>query len=209
MNGLSIDTMALEEAAASLRNGEVLCYPTETFFAVGCSAFDVNAIVRVYAAKRRPDSMPLPVIVGSREQLDMLTDVRSPLVDKLADHFWPGSLSILVTASDAVPAILTGETGRVAVRLTPHPVAGALCLAAGVPLVSTSANLSGHPAVTEGRCLDPELVRATGGILDLPPAPAGGRASTLVEIVGPDAVRILRSGAVEAADIAASGILVA
>ncbi|UZP67809.1 L-threonylcarbamoyladenylate synthase [Desulfovibrio mangrovi] len=202
------ERLDMEAAVRQLKNGEVVCYPTETFFAVGCSAFDVYAIERVFQAKKRSGSMPLPVIVGSREQLSMITDVQSDIVRALADAFWPGSLSILVTASAAVPAILTGETGRVAVRLSPHPVARELCLSAGVPLVSTSANISGRPATTEADRLDDELVAATGGVLDLPPAPGGGKASTLVEIAGPDAVRIVRQGPVTEDDLQAAGFMV-
>jgi len=199
------DRLDMETAVRLLRNGDVVCYPTETFFAVGCSAFDVFAVERVFLAKKRSGSMPLPVIIGSREQFGMLTDVNSGTVNRLADAFWPGSLSILVTASAAVPAILTGETGRVAVRLSPHPVARELCLAAGVPLVSTSANISGHPATTQADGLDPRLVAGTGGVLDMPPAPQGGKASTLVEITGPETVRIVRQGPVTEEALLAAG----
>lgn len=196
----------IETAIRLLRGGEVLCYPTETFFAVGCSAFDVFAISRVFKAKKRSGKMPLPVIIGSREQLRMVTDVRSDTVELLADAFWPGSLSILVTASDVIPAILTGETGQVAVRFSPHPVAQQLCIAAGSPLVSTSANMSGRPAQTLARNLDAELVGATAGVLDLPPVPTGGVASTLVKIVGPKSVRIIRNGAVSSDALRSAGI---
>ena len=152
--------------------------------------------------------MPLPVIIGSMEQLSLVTDVKSNIVKALAGRFWPGSLSILVTASDLIPAVLTGETGRVAVRVTPHPVAQKLCIEAGVPLVSTSANLSGHPAVTEASAIDENLLEGVAGVVDMEPSPAGGLASTLIEIVGPRAVRIVRSGAVSEVELRTAGLAV-
>ncbi len=199
----------IARAASLLRGGAVLCYPTETFFAVGCSAFSLAGIAGVYAAKQRPASMPLPVIIGHRDQLKALVAEPkpatecTPATDKgclataraLALAFWPAPLSLLLPASAAVPAMLTGGTGKIAVRFTPHPVAAALCRAAGGALVSTSANVSGHPAVTEAARLDPVLCAATQGVLDLPPAPSGGLPSTLVEIVSPGTLRVVRQGA--------------
>lgn len=205
---MTLATLNITEAVAALKQGEVICYPTETFYAVGCNALDPLAVESVYKAKKRTGSMPLPVIIGSMEQLPQVTTVESKLVQALAGRFWPGSLSILVTASDLIPAVLTGETGRVAVRVTPHPVAQELCLKAGVPLVSTSANLSGHPAVTEASAIDGGLHEGVAGVVDMEPAPAGGFASTLIEIVGPRAVRIVRSGAVSEVELRTAGLAV-
>ncbi|MBG3878589.1 threonylcarbamoyl-AMP synthase, partial [Desulfovibrio oxamicus] len=96
-------------------------------------------------------------------------------------------------------------------RLTPHPVARELCLRAGGPLVASSANISGRPAVTRAADLDPELLAEVAGALDLPPAPPGGLPSTLVEVLdggccgsgggigcGAPRLRVLRAGAVSA-----------
>ena len=205
---MTLSTLNITDAVAALKQGEVVCYPTETFYAVGCNAHDPLAVESVYRTKKRNSSMPLPVIIGSMEQLSLVTDVKSNIVKALAGRFWPGSLSILVTASDLIPAVLTGETGRVAVRVTPHPVAQKLCIEAGVPLVSTSANLSGHPAVTEASAIDENLLEGVAGVVDMEPSPAGGLASTLIEIVGPRAVRIVRSGAVSEVELRTAGLAV-
>ena len=202
-------SQAVERALQVLQGGGTICYPTETFFAVGCMADDRMAIQHVFSAKQRSSAMPLPVVIGGGEQLELLTDCRhiaSSLVQKLAETFWPGPLSILVPAAGRVPDVLTGGTGQVAVRVSPHPVARKLCLAAGAPLVSSSANISGRPAVTQAAALDPELVAATGGVLDMPPAPAGGKPSTLVQISGADTVRILRHGAVAAEELVKANV---
>ena len=205
---MTVSTFSIPEAVTALKQGEVICYPTETFYAVGCNALDPLAVESVYKAKKRSGSMPLPVLIGSMEQLSMVTDVQSEIVQAIANRFWPGALSVLVTASDRISPVLTGETGRVAVRVTPHPVARELCLTAGVPLVSTSANMSGRAAVTVASELDPELTENVAGVVDLEPAPAGGMPSTLIEIVGPRAVSIVRNGAVSEIELRTSGLAV-
>ncbi len=205
---MTVSTFSISEAVTALKQGEVICYPTETFYAVGCNALDPLAVESVYKVKKRSDSMPLPVLIGSMEQLPLVTEISSELVMALANRFWPGSLSILVTASDRISPVLTGETGRVAVRVTPHPVAQRLCLEAGVPLVSTSANMSGRPAVVAVSELDSELTDNVAGVVNLDPAPAGGLASTLIEIVGPRAVSIVRNGAVSEIELRTSGLAV-
>lgn len=205
---MTVSTFSIPEAVTALKQGEVICYPTETFYAVGCNALDPLAVESVYKAKKRSGSMPLPVLIGSMEQLSLVTDVQSEIVQAIANRFWPGALSVLVTASDRISPVLTGETGRVAVRVTPHPVARELCLDAGVPLVSTSANMSGRSAVTAASELDPELTENVAGVVDLEPAPAGGMPSTLIEIVGPRAVSIVRNGAVSEIELRTSGLAV-
>ncbi|MDR3045910.1 MAG: threonylcarbamoyl-AMP synthase [Desulfovibrio sp.] len=206
---------SLDDAAALLRAGRVVVFPTETFFGVGCLATHAGAVDEVYRVKRRAHRLALPVIVGQVDQLAQVAAPLSPAAEGLARRFWPGPLSILLPAVPGVPEPLTGGTGRVAVRLTPHPVARELCLLAGGPLVASSANISGRPAVTRATDLDLELLAEVAGVLDLPPAPPGGLPSTLVEVLdgggartgartgggtggGAPRLRVLRAGAVPA-----------
>uniref|UniRef100_B8DL97 L-threonylcarbamoyladenylate synthase n=1 Tax=Nitratidesulfovibrio vulgaris (strain DSM 19637 / Miyazaki F) TaxID=883 RepID=B8DL97_NITV9 len=202
----------LDDAAALLRAGRVVVFPTETFFGVGCLATHAGAVDEVYRVKRRAHRLALPVIVG---HVDQLTQVAAPMghvAEGLARRFWPGPLSILLPAAPGVPEPLTGGTGRVAVRLTPHPAARELCLRAGGPLVASSANISGRPAVTRAMDLDPELLAEVAGVLDLPPAPPGGLPSTLVEVLdggcigdGAPRLRVLRAGAVSVQALSDAG----
>ncbi|MGJ3522464.1 L-threonylcarbamoyladenylate synthase [Nitratidesulfovibrio sp. D1] len=195
----------MDDAAALLRTGRVVVFPTETFFGVGCLATHAGAVDEVYRVKRRVHRLALPVIAGHVDQLAQVAARMDPVAEGLARRFWPGPLSVLLPAAPGVPAPLTGGTGRVAVRLTPHPVARELCLLAGGPLVASSANISGRPAVTRVADLDPELTVEVAGVLDLPPAPPGGLPSTLVEVLdgggggaaaGLPRLRVLRAGAV-------------
>ena len=185
-------------AAELMRAGQPVIFPTETFFGLGSRALAADASARVFRAKRRSTVRPLPIILGEWEQLDLITKAPDSVMPLLR-RFWPGPLSIIFPARLRVPDILTGGTGRVAVRLSAHPAARAL--AVGEPISASSANNSGTPAVTVAADLDPELVAAVSGVLDAPPAPAGGLASTLAEYLGDNVLRLLRDGPVTRADL--------
>ena len=193
----------LKHAAELMLDGHPVIFPTETFFALGSRALDADAAA-VYRAKHRSTVRPLPLILGNWEQLDMVAKVPDGFMP-LLKRFWPGPLSVLFPARLRVPDILTGGTGRVAVRLSSHPVARALAEAVGEPITSSSANISGTPAVVSADQLDKELLVSVKGVLDEPPAPAGGLPSTLVELLEDGKLHILRSGAVTSAELIAAG----
>ena len=194
----------LKRAVELMLDGHPVIFPTETFFALGSRALDADATARVYRAKHRSTVRPLPLILGDWEQLDMIAKVHDELMP-LLKRFWPGPLSVIFPARLRVPDILTGGTGRVAVRLSSHPVARALAQAVGEPITSSSANISGNPAVVSVKQLDEELIASVMGILDEPPVPAGGLPSTLVERMEGGRLRLLRAGAVTSAQIVEAG----
>lgn len=193
-----------KRAVELMLDGHPVIFPTETFFALGSRALDADATARVYRAKHRSTVRPLPLILGDWEQLDMIAKVHDELMP-LLKRFWPGPLSVIFPARLRVPDILTGGTGRMAVRLSSHPVARALAQAVGEPITSSSANISGNPAVVSVNQLDEELIASVMGILDEPPVPAGGLPSTLVERMEDGRLRLLRAGAVTSAQIAEAG----
>ncbi len=195
-----------ERAAELMRAGLPVIFPTETFFALGSRCFDPDASARVFLAKHRSTVRPLPLILGDRAQLDAVAKMPETL-SSLLDTFWPGPLSVLLPARLRVPEVLTGGTGRVAVRLSPHPAARALALAVGEPITASSANISGATPVTRAADLDPELRAAAAGVLDLPPVPLGGLPSTLVEPEG-KALRVLRQGAISCEELRRKGFIV-
>ena len=185
----------LKRAAELMQAGEPVIFPTETFFGLGSRALDSDATARVFVAKHRSTVKPLPLIIGAFDQLDMVAKVPDELLP-LLERFWPGPLSVLFPARLRVPDVLTGGTGRVAVRLSSHPVARELALMVGEPVTASSANISGGPSARFLRELDPALCAAVGGILDLPPVPGGGLPSTLISFDDNLALRVIRSGAV-------------
>lgn len=199
--------MSLEQAVECLQHGGIIIYPTETFFGIGCKACDADAVARVFLAKRRKFNLPLPIIAANRAQVEKVAfwDAR---LDTLARQFWPGPLTVLLAARDCVPGMLTGGTGRVAVRVSSHVGACRLAEQAGEALVASSANISGQPPVTTLDGLDPALLAATDGLLGLGEQPQGGLPSTLVEFTPQGPLRLLRNGAVPSDALAAAGFSV-
>ena len=201
----------LQSACDALRAGEVVAFPTETFYGLGCDALNPDAVGAVYVIKQRPYGLPLPVVIGDAADLGRVATGVSPLARNLTESFWPGPLSILFTASPEVPDLLTAGTGRIAVRFSPHPGAIALCRASKCVLTASSANVSGNAPAVSCEELDPVLGDRLAGVFVAPPAPGGGNPSTIVEILGSgseEVVRVLREGAVSVDSIRSAGFTV-
>lgn len=181
------------EAAAALRRGGLVVYPTETFYALGALATDPAAVERLARAKGRPDGKPLPLLAADRAAVEAVAVLEGPAALLAAAH-WPGPLTLVLPARPGLPAAVTAGTGTVGVRVPGSALARALARAAGGPLVATSANPSGGPPPVRLEELAPELRGRLDAVLDDGPAP-GGLPSTVVAIDG-GALRLLRAGAV-------------
>jgi len=138
----------LEDGIAALKAGELVVYPTETFYAIGADAFSPIALRRLFQVKRREPGRPVGLIAADTAMAfsvarEIPTDAR-----RLADAFWPGPLTLVLPARDDLAEELAGAEG-VGVRVSPNPVARALSTGIGRPITATSANLSGRaPAST-------------------------------------------------------------
>lgn len=187
--------LSMSEAVAAVSAGQVIVYPTETFFGIGSLALQEKAVLRVYQAKKRSASEPLPVIVGHEDQLSVLVEQVPAAMAVLLRVLWPGPLTVILTAGKGVPAALTAGGDKVAVRLTSHPAARELCLHCG-PLTASSANLAGQPPTISADEISSDLLRSCAGVLDASPSPKGGQPSTLIEMIEPGVLRIVRPGAV-------------
>lgn len=137
----------LEQAVAALKTGQVIAYPTEAVFGLGCDPLNAKAVSTIWQLKQRPAGMGLIVVAANWEQLlpymDALTDDQRALLQAS----WPGAITWLVPASPTTPAWLTGGRDTIALRMSAHPIVVALCQAYDGALVSTSANLHGHAPV--------------------------------------------------------------
>ena len=194
-----------EAEVLELLRGGLVIYPTETLYALGCLATLHPAVERVHAAKGRPADKPLPLIIADWDMAGRFLRLDNPGL-ALARKFWPGPLSIVTQVDEGISPLARDQAGRSAVRMTPHVIAARLCQEAGAPLVSSSANRSGHPPVSRPGDLDPELVRQSGAlVLEATPWPEGGPPSTLVRMLGANAVQVLRAGAISAQEIVSSG----
>ncbi len=135
----------LREAARCFHQGGILAYPTEAVYGLGCDPRDWFAVERILALKKRAEEKGLILIAADFEQL-------LPFVQPLPDHkmrnplaSWPGPSTWLLPAASDLPPWLCGRHATIAVRVTAHPIAAALCRACGSPLISTSANIEGQP----------------------------------------------------------------
>ncbi|WP_052514969.1 L-threonylcarbamoyladenylate synthase [Dethiosulfatarculus sandiegensis] len=187
------DRETLEKAAQILEQGGVIAFPTETFYGLAADSENEDAVKRLNFIKNRPKGKPFPLIAGSTDQARDLSYDLSPLVLRLMEEYWPGPLTLILTAGKPGPAV--SEQGGVGVRVSPHAVARGLALALGRPITATSANLSGRPSVKSVADLDPELVERLDLILDGGETP-GGLASTVARVDN-DQIVILRPGPVD------------
>ncbi len=134
----------LDDGIAALKAGELVVYPTETFYALGADAFSSTALRRLFRVKGREPGRPVGLIAADTAMAfsvarEIPTDAR-----RLADAFWPGPLTIVLPAREDLAPELTGPDG-VGVRVSPNPLARALSAAIGRPITATSANLAGKP----------------------------------------------------------------
>ena len=161
-------TLSVEEAVAAMRRGGLIAYPTEAVWGLGCDPFDAVAVQRRFEVKQRPEAKGLILIAASLSQLDSLIDLDVlPLERRDAVlSSWPGPHTWTVPARVGVPERVRGEHATLAVRVTAHPVAAALCLAFGGPIVSTSANLAGDPPPRQRCDLDPRVLAGIDGVVD-------------------------------------------
>ncbi len=181
-------------ATRILQHGGLVAFPTETFYGLGASALDPQAIERVFRAKGRPSDKPLLVLVDSLTMAETLVVAVSPRARGLAARYWPGALTLVLAARPELPPALTARTGTIGVRLPGHPLARALVRAAASPITAPSANP--HSATPPRTAAD--VVAGLGErvdlVLDGGPTP-GGPPSTILDLTGPRP-RILRPGAV-------------
>jgi L-threonylcarbamoyladenylate synthase len=191
----------IARAAALIRAGELVAFPTETVYGLGANALDPAAIEKIYAAKGRPPSSPLIVHVSSIEMARGLVRDWPERADKLARVFWPGPLTLVLPKQPHVPDQLTAGLDTVGVRMPANPIAQALIREAGVPIAAPSANRFTELSPTTAQHVRDGLGDCVAMVLD------GGRTtvgieSTVLSIVGPDAV-LLRPGMVTKAAIEA------
>lgn len=157
------DDDTLEKVISSITAGKTIAFPTETFYALGVSAYSEEAIKKVYAIKGREQGKPLPLIIEGASMLKEVTAKIPEIAHSLIQEFWPGGLTLIFKASPKVPSILMADTSTIAVRNSSHALARLLVASAQVPLTSTSANLSGNESCSSAA----EVEKQLGGLIDI------------------------------------------
>ena len=190
----------IEIAAAIIKQGELVAFPTETVYGLGGNALDPNASRKIYAVKGRPSDNPLIVHLSSWEEVARVA-YPNERAKALYDAFCPGPLTMILKKLPTVPDETTGGRDTVAVRFPSHPVARELIRLSGVPIAAPSANVSKHVSPTSAFHVYTDLAGRIPLILDGGDADVGIE-STIVDLTG-DSPVVLRPGAITAEEIGA------
>jgi L-threonylcarbamoyladenylate synthase len=182
----------LGRALALLRAGEPIAFPTDTVYGVGAQALDSAAVLRLYAAKRRPLTQAIPLLIADQADLALVAAEVTPAARRLA-RLWPGALTLVLPAAPHLPAELLAGGPTVAVRLPDHGWLRGLIRALGEPLAATSANLHGGRDPQTAAEVAAQLGGALSLVADGGPTP-GPTPSTIVDCTGAEP-RLLRAGA--------------
>ena len=198
----NIDVEVMSYCGKIIREGGLVCFPTETVYGLGANSFDASAVKKIFEAKGRPQDNPLIVHIADIDMLHLITPCEGEAYDrimKLAAHFWPGPLTMVSPKDDAIPDTVTCGLSTVGIRYPSNEIAKALIKCSGVPIAAPSANLSGKPSPTTGeRCIE-DLSGRVDVIID------GGACSVGVESTVFDVTKeltVLRPGAVTREQIA-------
>lgn len=167
LTNLSTSYPHITQAAAKLKDNEVVAFPTETVYGLGANAFSDEAVRKIFEAKGRPSDNPLIVHIASQEQLDEFVEDIPEYAIALINHFWPGPLTlVLKKKGEKLSDLVTAGLDTVGVRMPDHPIALALLKEANVPVAAPSANRSGKPSPTQASHVYYDLQGRISGIID-------------------------------------------
>jgi L-threonylcarbamoyladenylate synthase len=182
---------AIEEAAQAIRQGELVVFPTDTLYGVGVDAFNETAVAKLYAAKQRPLSKGIPILLADLSDLEKVVTAVPDLAQRYIEQYWPGPLTLILPKAAQLPASISPNAG-IAVRIPDHTDGRAFIRASGGALATSSANLSGQPAATSAAEAMAQLEGIAAVILDDGRSPRQV-ASTIVSFLGPEPI-IVRQG---------------
>ena len=192
----------VERVVESLRAGQVVALPTDTFYGLAVDPVNLRAVERIYELKSRARHKPLSLLISDVAQAYELARGIDGAFDRLAERFWPGPLTIIVKAGSRLPLRVTAHTGNVALRVPEAAIPRAIVDKLGLPITATSANLHGLPECTYANCVREQLGGELPMIVDGGPT-ARAIATTIVDMSGGgNAWNILREGAIPTHEIA-------
>jgi L-threonylcarbamoyladenylate synthase len=193
------DFRVVDRAAEAIRRGDVIAMPTDALYVLAADPFNLNAVDKVFRAKRREIHRSLPLLVDSLLMAEDLATNLSSRFYLLARHFWPGPLTVIVPASAKLPLKVTGNTGRLAVRAARARICNEIIQTLEMPIIATSANISGQPTCRSA--IDVYGFMDTHVDLILDGGEVSGRGATTIDVTEPY-WRIIREGAISEAEIA-------
>lgn len=195
--------ISLNDAAAILKDGGLVIYPTETALALGCLIND-SAIRQIYAIKKRTYAKPLSLLAADAAQASRVADLEN-IPEEIFSRFWPGPLTVILPCKPNLPELLVNSSQKIAIRVTSSPLAAELARLGGQPLTATSANISGKSPANSYKDIDPALLKALDaskmawGIVQSGETGKYAMPSTIVEPIchhGRWQLKIIRAGAI-------------
>jgi tRNA threonylcarbamoyl adenosine modification protein (Sua5/YciO/YrdC/YwlC family) len=191
----------IDYIVACLRRGDVVAVPTDTFYGLAVDPVNLFAVEQIYQIKTRQKHKPLSLLIASLAQAYELVRETEPLIDKLAERFWPGPLTIIVKAGSKLPLRSTANTGNVALRVPDAAIPRAVVERLGLPITATSANLQGASECTNAGCVRDQIGDRIPLIVDGGPT-GHAKPTTIVDIsLGEGRWEILREGAIPTREI--------
>ena len=168
-------------AVRLLRQGKIVAFPTETYYGLAVDPDCASAVARLFAVKNRQEHKPLLLLIEKEVQLATLVQEVPPEYRPMIATYWPGPLTLVFRAKATVNPRITGRSGTVGVRISPHPVARELVRLMGKPITATSANISGLPPARSAQEVLAMLGDKIAYIVDGGPT-AAGLCSTVVAL---------------------------
>ena len=191
----------IDYIVSCLRKGDVVALPTDTFYGLAVDPVNLRAVEQIYQIKMRQKHKPLSLLISSLAQAYMLARDSDSMLDRLADRFWPGPLTVIVRAGSKLPLRSTANTGNVAIRIPDAAIPRAVVERFGWPVTATSANLQGAAECTHAAGVRDQLADRLPLIVDGGPT-ARSLPTTIVDLsLGPGRWEILREGAIPTHEI--------
>ncbi len=191
----------IEFIVSCLRQGDVVAMPTDTFYGLAVDPVNLHAVESIYRLKGRQKQKPLSLLISGLSQAYELARDTDSMLDKLADRFWPGPLTIIVRAGTKLPLRSTANTGNVAIRVPDAAIPRAVVERFGLPITATAANLQGASECTHAACVRDQIGDRIPLIVDGGPT-GRSQPTTIVDLsLGNGRWEILREGAIPTHEI--------
>ncbi len=191
----------IDYIVSCLRRGDVVAMPTDTFYGLAVDPVNLHAVESIYRLKSRQKQKPLSLLISSLAMAYELARDSDPMLDKLADRFWPGPLTIIVRAGTKLPLRSTANTGNVALRIPDSAIPRAVVEHFGLPITATAANLQGASECTHAACVRDQIGDRIPLIVDGGPT-GRSQPTTIVDLsLGDGRWEILREGAIPTHEI--------
>jgi L-threonylcarbamoyladenylate synthase len=194
ISATSPDPDTIHTVVQVVRKGGIIVFPTSTLYGLGADANNPQAVEKIFDIKGRQSHRPLLVLIRDKTCLPELVREISPKASLLMEAFWPGGITLVLHASERISSRLTGNTGKIGVRVPKHPIAAAIVAQLEGPMTGTSANLSGRGGCSDLSGLEEQVSAQLDGVLDAGLL-KGGRGSTVIDLTT-DPPQILREGTI-------------